>query len=119
MKNYKKLIIIITENYKIKLILMHEVKIDELKPGVFYLAKDKYHEEYHYQGTFEYLTKPGSCLFAHFKDCKINNGKNIPILRLSDDFVFYEKDAELIAYTNSVLRKIIGDPDFSYNPNKN
>lgn len=99
---------------------MHEVKIEDLKPGVFYLVKDKEYEEYHYQGTFEYLTKPGTSLFAHFKDCKLNNGKSRPILMLNEcDFVFYEKDAELNAYTNAVLREIIGDPEFFYKRIKN
>jgi len=92
---------------------MREVKIEDLKPGNFYLAKDKYHEEYHYQGTFVYLTKPGSCLFAHFNDSKLNNGESRQILMLNEKvFVFYEKDAEINAWTNEALRSITGDKDF-------
>jgi len=94
---------------------MREISIEKLKPGVFYMAKDKNYDEYRYQGTFEYLTKPSLYLIAHFKDCKLNNGERRPILMLNESgFVFYEKDAELIAYTNTVLRQITGDPDFSY-----
>ena len=29
-------------------------------------------------------------------------------------FTFYEKNVEIMAYTNVVLRKLIGDPNFVY-----
>jgi len=94
---------------------MHEVKIEDLKPGVFYLAKDKYHEEYHYQGTFVGIVngKYSTIRFAEFKD-SISGGKLSKLLLIESGFVFYEKDAVLNAYTNAVLREITGDPDFFY-----
>jgi len=95
---------------------MHEVKIEDLKPGVFYLAKDKYHEKYHYQGTFVGIVNEGLCPFrlAEFKDTISCGIKLSKLLLIESGFVFYEKDAELNAYTNAVLREIIGDPNFFY-----
>jgi len=94
---------------------MREISIEKLEPGVFYLAKDKNHDKYRYQGTFECIEKPGPIRFAKFNDTKDNNGTELPILKLSEsEFIFFEKDAVINAYTNSVLRQIIGDPDFSY-----
>jgi len=98
---------------------MHEVKIEDLKPGVFYLAKDKKYEEYHYQGTFVGIVDEGlyPIRFAEFKDTISCGSRLSKLLLIESGFVFYEKDAELIAYTNAVLREIIGDPDFFYRPN--
>ena len=36
---------------------MFEVKIDDLKPGVFYLARDRNHDTFHFQGIFEGIYK--------------------------------------------------------------
>ena len=49
---------------------MYEVKIEDLKPGVFYLAKDKNYNKYHYQGTFVGIVNEGlyPIRFAEFKD---------------------------------------------------
>lgn len=100
---------------------MHEVKIEDLKPGVFYLAKDKYHEEYHYQGTFVGIVNEGlyPIRYAEFKDTISCGIKLSKLLLIESGFVFYEKDAELNAYTNAVLREIIGDPNFFYKLIKN
>ena len=100
---------------------MHEVKIDELKPSVFYLAKDKYHEKYHYQGTFVGIVYEGlyPIRIAEFKDTISCGIKLSKLLLIESGFVFYEKDAELIVYTNSVLRKITGDPYFFFKLIKN
>ena len=95
---------------------MREVKIDELKPGGFYLAKDKYHEEYHYQGTFVGIVNEGlyPIRYAEFKDTISCGIKLSKLLLIESGFIFYEKDAELIAYTNAALRSITGDQDFFY-----
>ncbi len=100
---------------------MHEVKIEDLKPSVFYLARDKYHEEYHYQGTFVGIVNEGldPIRFAEFNNTISCGTKLSKLLLIESGFVFYEKDAELIAYTNSALRQIIGDPDISYKLIKN
>ena len=95
---------------------MHEVKITDLQPDVFYLAKER-NGEYRFQGTFETIHQPSptSILFAQLRDTKDCGGNCMDKLYLSDhEFIFFEKDAEIKAYTNVVLRKIIGDPDFSY-----
>ncbi len=100
---------------------MHEVKIEDLKPGVFYLAKDKYHEEYHYQGTFVGIVNEGlyPIRYAEFKDTISCGIKLSKLLLIESGFVFYEKDAELNAYTNAALRQITGDPDFFFKLIKN
>jgi len=100
---------------------MHEVKIEDLKPGVFYLAKDKYHEEYHYQGTFVGIVngKYSPICFAEFRDTISCGIKLSKLLLVESGFIFYEKDAELIAYTNAVLQEIIGDPNFFFKLIKN
>lgn len=91
---------------------MHKISIQHLKQGIFYLARDKNHEKYHYEGTFDCIYKPGPFAFAQFKDTKSNSGTKLPLLQLSEyEFMFFEKDAVYKAYTNSVLRKITGDSD--------
>ena len=100
---------------------MHEVKIEDLKPGVFYLAKDRNYNEYHYQGTFVGIVNEGGypIRFAEFKDTISCGSRLSKLLLIESGFVFYEKDAELIAYTNAVLRQITGDPDIFYKLPKN
>ena len=94
---------------------MFEVKIDDLKPGVFYLARDRNHDTFHFQGIFEGIYLPGPYKFAQFGEARNNSCKVLPFLRLCElHFVFYEKSAEIMAYTNAVLRKITGDPDIFY-----
>ena len=100
---------------------MHEVKIEDLKPGILYLAKDRNSDEYHYQGTFVGIVHEGlyPIRFAEFKDTISCGSRLSKLLLIESGFVFYEKDAELNAYTNAVLREIIGDPNFFYKLIKN
>lgn len=92
---------------------MIEVKIDDLQPGFYYYAIYKNGGKTLYHARFEKIKKPGPYKFAKFT--KINNLSNIPMLNLCElYFIFYEKNVEVMAYTNVVLRKLIGDPNFVY-----
>lgn len=94
---------------------MIEVKIEDLKPGDFYLAKDKNFKNARFQGIFEGIYKPGPYRFAQFREAKNTEGKDLPVLWLGElHFIFYEKNAEIMAYTNAFLRNLIGDPDIFY-----
>ena len=92
---------------------MIEVKIDDLRSGFYYYAMYKNGGKTLHHGKFEKINKPGPYKFAQF--IKINNFSNIPMLNLCElYFTFYEKNVEVMAYTNVVLRKITGDPNFIY-----
>jgi len=94
---------------------MIEVKIDDLKPGVLYLAKERNYDNARFQCIFEEIYKPGPYKFAQFREGRNNSGKTLPLLRLCElYFIFYEKNAEIMAYTNVLLRHITGDPNFFY-----
>lgn len=94
---------------------MIEIKIDDMHKGFFYYARYKNDGKNLICGKFECIVQPGPVKFARFTETISTDGICLPYLRLCDrNFTFYQKNIEIMVYTNVVLRKITGDPDFIY-----
>jgi hypothetical protein len=95
------------------------VKPIDLKPGRTYLIQEKRPEYAHqkFKGTFvknDYPKSPVHCTITHFTNVIYRGNNNSSGLGLQDIYWnYYEADAVEIAYTNMVLRDIIGDISFT------
>ena len=95
------------------------VKPIDLKPGRTYLIQEKRPEYAHqkFKGTFvknDYPKSPVHCTITHFTNVIYRGNNNSSGLGLQDIYWnYYEADAVEIAYTNLVLRDIIGDKSFT------
>ena len=95
------------------------VKPIDLKPGRTYLIQEKRPEYAHqkFKGTYvknDYPKSPVHCTITHFTNVIYRGNNNSLGLGLQDIYWnYYEADAVEIAYTNMVLRDIIGDISFT------
>lgn len=94
------------------------VKPIDLIPGRTYLIQEKRPEYAHlkFKGTFvknDYPKSPVHCTITHFTNVTCRGNYSSSDLGLQDIYWnYYEADAVEIAYTNMILRDIIGDPSF-------
>ena len=90
-----------------------------LQPGKMYLIREKRPEYAHLnsKGVFVqnvYPHSPHQCTMSHFTHVQVNNNPHYIDLRLQSVYWnYYEADAVAQAYTNMVLRDIIGDASFT------
>ena len=97
------------------------VKPIDLIPGRTYLIQEKRPEYAHqkFKGTFvknDYPKSPVHCTITHFTNVICRGNHSISDIGLQDIYWnYYEADAVEIAYTNMILRDIIGDTSFSVN----
>ena len=97
------------------------VKPGDLIPGRTYLIQEKRPEYAHqkFKGTFvknDYPRHQFQCTITHFTNVICRGNDNGSDLGLQDIYWnYYEADAVALAYTNLVLRQIIGDPNFMIN----
>jgi hypothetical protein len=94
------------------------VKPIDLQPGRTYLIQEKRSEYAHlkFKGTFvknDYPKSPVHCTITHFTNVTCIGNYSSSDLGLQDIYWnYYEADAVEIAYTNMILRDIIGDASF-------
>ena len=94
------------------------VKPVDLKSGRTYLIQEKRPEYAHqkFKGTFvknDYPKSPVHCTITHFTNVICRGNHSSSDLGLQDIYWnYYEADAVAHAYTNMVLRDIIGDTSF-------
>jgi hypothetical protein len=97
------------------------VKPGDLIPGRTYLIQEKRPEYAHqkFKGTFvknDYPRHQFQCTITHFTNVICRGNDKGSDLGLQDIYWnYYEADAVALAYTNLVLRQIIGDPNFMIN----
>jgi hypothetical protein len=95
------------------------VKPVDLIPGRKYLIQEKRPEYAHqkFKGTFvknDYPRSPVYCTISHFTNVICVSNYSTSNLGLQDIYWnYYEADAVEIAYTNMILRDIIGDTSFT------
>ena len=89
-----------------------------LESGKMYLIQEKRPEYAHLncKGTFvknDYPVDAYQCTMTHFTNVVAADNKPYPDICLQDTYWnYYEADAVQRAYTDHVLREIIGDPSF-------
>jgi hypothetical protein len=95
------------------------VKHTDLIPGRKYLIQEKRPEYAHqkFKGTFVKNDYPKShvhCTITHFTNVTCIGNYSCSDLGLQDIYWnYYEADAVEVAYTNMILREIIGDQSFT------